>query len=86
MTDYPYEDFTAKELHELESTYFILIMGGDSVQVDGVYSHTKKEVSKLYNDILKDLIGMAHDGLSEKDRKYAVELIGTLVIQPIRIH
>lgn len=83
---FPYDNFTPKELYDLESTHFFLFMGGDAICMDGVYTFTKSEIAKLYNEVLRDLVGTAHDGLTEKDRKYSIELIGSLAIVPVKIH
>ena len=35
--------------------------------------------------MMKDLAGIVADG-NEKDRKYALDLIGGMVIKPMRLH
>lgn len=83
---FPYPNFKAQELYDLEMTHYFLLMGGDSVCVDGTYTFTQKEVIKIYNEMLAELVGMMHDGLSNKDKRYATDLIASLVVVPVRIH
>lgn len=80
-----YLGYSEEEVKDLESNYFCLVMGGEFVVEDGSYTFTKKEVSKLYNIMLNDLVSVVEDG-NEKDKKYALELIFGLIIQPMRLH
>lgn len=67
MSDkFPYPNFTYQELLELERSHYILVMGGDAVSVDGVYTHTKSEVQRLHKVMLEDLIDMVNEGLTDK--------------------
>jgi len=85
MNKFPYRGYTEKELRKMESTYYFLEMGGDFVSENGICSFTEKELSKLYNRTLNDLLSLAEDG-SEKESKYAIDLIGSLRISCFRLH
>lgn len=82
---YPYRGYTESEVFEMENGYFLLQFGGDFVLQDGIYLFTQKEVSKIYNDTLKRLVNVMNNG-SKKDKKYATDLIGSLVIKKMRLH
>ena len=81
----PYIDYTLKDVAQMEGYYFVLQFGGDFVLEDTYYLFTKDEASKIYKKMLKDLVDIVADG-SEKDKKYALDLIGGLVIRPMRLH
>lgn len=85
MSKFPYPCYTKEEVDKMESGYYNLQMGGDFVIQDKFYLFTKSEMVRLYNSTLKDLIDITKNG-SEKDRAYAIDLIGTLVIRPMRLH
>jgi hypothetical protein len=80
----PYIGYTLEDVKSMEN-YFVLCFGGDFVLENDYYLFTKEEVSKIYKKMLKDLKGIAADG-SEKDKKYALDLIGGLKILPMRLH
>lgn len=81
----PYIGYTLEQVQEMENNFFVLQFGGDFVIQDGFYIFTKNEISKIYNNTLKDLTGVIEDGC-EKDRKYALDLILGLAIKPMRLH
>ena len=85
MTKFPYKGFSEKELTRMESSYFCLIMGGDFVIENEIITFTQKEISKIYNSTLRDLLILTQDG-SARDSKYAIDLIGSLRIIPFRVH
>jgi len=80
-----YVGYTDDEVRRMEAHYFCLVLGGDFVSEDRSYLFTKAEITKLHNNTLRNLIGIIEDG-EEKDRNYALELIGTLNIKPMRLH
>lgn len=82
---YPYVGYTEDELKNLESNYFTLVMGGDFVIADDIAVFTKSEVQKLYKKYSKDLINIVNDG-DAKDRNYAMDLLSSMTIKPVRIH
>lgn len=82
---YPYVGYTEAELKNLESKYFTLIFGGDFVIEDEIAVFTKSEVQKLYKRYAKDLINIVNDG-DAKDRNYAMDLLSSMTIKPVRIH
>jgi hypothetical protein len=69
----------------MENGYFCLQFGGDFVFQDQYYIFTEREMIKLYNSTLKNLLGIIKDG-DEKDRKFALDLIGGLIVRPMRLH
>lgn len=69
----------------MESEFFCLVMAGDFISQDNFYLFTDKEVSKIYKDTFNKLIDIINDG-SEKSSKHALTLIGTLSVQPFRLH
>lgn len=81
----PYVAYTEEEVKRLECKYFVLQFGGDFVMEDKFYIFTQKEVTKLYNKTLKGLISIVTDG-SEKDKIFALNLIGGMVVRPVRLH
>ena len=81
----PFIGYTLEEVNEMERGYFCLVLGGDFVRDDNYYVFTKKEVSKLYKDTLRNLVDLIRDG-NEKDKKFARDLIGGLTIKPMRLH
>jgi len=81
---FPYLGYTEKELKVMESYYF-LQLGGDFVQSDDICTFTQKEITKLYNETLRDLVKLTEDG-SEKDARYALDLIRSLRVVPVRLH
>jgi hypothetical protein len=81
----PYLGYSEEEVKRIESGHFVLNFGGDFVLQDNNYVFTKKEVSKIHRDILKKLLDILSNG-SEKDRSYALDLMGGLVIQPMKLH
>lgn len=81
----PYIGYTEKEVHRMENNFFVLQFGGDFMLQDKFYLFTHKEAFKLYSDTLKGLVSITIDG-DEKDRNYALDLIGGLHIRPMRLH
>jgi hypothetical protein len=80
-----YLGYTEEEVKRMENNYFVLQFGGDFVLEDSYYLFSKGEASKLYNKTLKNLISLIADG-SEKDKNFALNLIGGLAIKPVRLH
>jgi hypothetical protein len=85
MSKFPYVNCTEKELKHMESYSFAIEMGGDFLLHDGYTSFTKSESVKIYRSTLRDLISVVRDGC-EKDKNYALQLIGTLKVLPMRMH
>lgn len=77
--------YSEEEANKIEATLFCFVMGGDFVTDGHDYMFTKNEVQILYNKYIKDLIDTVRDG-DEKDKKYALDLISGLQINPIRFH
>jgi hypothetical protein len=86
MKKFPYIGYSEKELKYLEENFYFIQLGGDFIAVDGTHSFPQKEAGKLYWDALDDLVKMAKEGLDEKEVAYALNLIGSLRIQPVRVH
>ncbi len=85
MPKFPYRGFTEKELNKCESNYWLLQVGGDFVSNGELTLFTQKELTKLYNEMLGNLIALSQDG-SVKDRTYALDLIGSIRVIPFRLH
>lgn len=85
MAKFPYVSCTLKELRQMENYSYVIHMGGDFLIYDGFNTFTKKEAEKIYEDTLKDLIAVIENG-SEKDSKYAIKILGSLRIAPMRMH
>lgn len=83
MTKSVYVGYTEEEVNRMESQYFCLQFGGDFLLENDYYIFTKQEAIKPYNRTLKDLTEIVIDG-TEKDRKYALDLIAGLAIKPMR--
>lgn len=81
----PYVAFTLKQVNSIEKNYFTLQFGGDFAHEDGSYLFTKKEVEKIYEKTINDLVGIIRNG-NQKDKIYALDLILTTFILPARIH
>ncbi len=81
----PYPGYSLEEVEEMEKHYFCLVMGGDFILEDNHYTFTRSEIVKLYNLVLKDLVGIVKKG-NDKDRKYALDLIAGLTVQQMRLH
>lgn len=80
-----YIGYSEEDVTAMENYYFVLQFGNDFMNEDHSYFFTKKEVSKLYNRTLKNLMGVVNNG-SDKDRKHAIKLIAGLVVSPMRLH
>lgn len=80
-----YVGYTEPEVYRMENNYFCIQFGGDFLAEDGVYLFTKSEASRAYKATLEDLLDIVETG-SEKDRKYALELIANFVVRPMRLH
>lgn len=81
----PYRGYTVEEVAKMENGYWNLQFGGDFIIEGDYFLFTKAEVSKLYKKYLKDLADIIEDG-SEKDRKYALDLIATMSVKQMRLH
>lgn len=81
----PYKGYTEEEVRNMENNYYCLVLGGDFILDDGMYLFTKGETAKLWNRTLRNLIDITENG-EERDRKYAIHLIGGLIISPMRLH
>jgi hypothetical protein len=77
--------YSEGEVRRIENNYYTMQFGGDFFIQDSCYLFTRSEVIRIYNKTLKDLIGIIEDG-NEKDKKYALDLISKLIIQPMRFH
>lgn len=86
MTDnkFPYVNCNERELNLMEEHYF-LIMGGDFVSRKDIVMFTKREMAHLYNKTLDNLMKIV-EGENPKEREFAISLIGSLRIVPVRIH
>lgn len=85
MSQFPYKGYTEKELVHMEQNYYCLSLGGDFVMNNKFCTFTQKEMTKLYNQTLDRLVDLSTDNF-EKDKKYAIDLIGSLRIVPFRLH
>ena len=81
----PSAGYSLKEIEKMERGHFVLQFGGDFVAQDGFFFFTEKEINKIYNNTLDDLLDIIENG-SEKDKKYAIDLIAGLMVKPARIH
>lgn len=81
----PYMAYTLDEVLEMESSYFVIRFGGDFTLEDDHYTFGKPEATALYKKMFADLVDIARNG-SVKDSKYALELMATMSIQPMRLH
>jgi hypothetical protein len=81
----PYIGYTIEEVNKMENGYFNLQFGGDFILDGEHFLFTKAEISRLYKKYLKDLTEIIEDG-SEKDRKYALDLIATMTVKQMRLH
>jgi hypothetical protein len=81
----PFRGYTEEEVRTMESGYYILNFGGDFMLENGFYLFTQKEATKLYKDTLKNVMSVAKNG-DEKERRYALDVLGKLIIQPMRLH
>lgn len=82
---FPYVSCTQKELREMETYSFVIHMGGDFLVHDGYNTFTEKEAAKVFENTFNDLMEVIESG-SEKDSKYALALLATLKIHPMRMH
>ena len=77
--------YTEAEVKKMENMFFVVEFGGDFIIQDNCYLFTKQEASKIYNKTMRNLVNIISDG-EEKDRKYAIDLIGKLIVRPMRFH
>lgn len=80
-----YRGYTEDEVKRMESGYYCLILGGDFVLEGEMYLFTKQETAKLWNRTLKNLRDIVDNG-ADRDRVYALQLISSLLIEPMRLH
>ena len=80
-----FRGYTEQEVCKIERDTFTLQFGGDFVIQNDSYSFNEREVTKLYESTMNNLLSLIADG-SEKDRKFAIDLIGGLFIVPMRLH
>ncbi len=80
-----YLGYTEQEIRMLEENYFTFQLGGDFVLEGDSYFFNRTEANRIYRNTVKDLRGITIDG-SGKDRNYAIDLIGSLRIVPLRFH
>lgn len=81
----PYICYSLDEVTKMELSYFVVRFGGDFALEDDHYTFGKLEATSLYKKMFKDLVDIARTG-SVKDSKYALELMSTMSIQPMRLH
>lgn len=81
----PYLTYTLDEVAHMESNYFVIRFGGDFTLDDEHYTFGKPEATVVYKKMFKDLVDIARNG-SVKDSKYALDLMATMAIQPMRLH
>jgi hypothetical protein len=81
----PYPGYSLREVSKMENAFFVIRFGGDFLFHDGHHVFTRTEADKLYYATLGDLLDVVEDG-NEKDRRYALDLLGTTSIQPMRLH
>lgn len=77
--------YSDKEVAQMEAALFYIQFGGDAVAEEGYYLFTKAEAKRVYNKMLKDLVGIVADG-NPKDKQYALDLIMGFVVKPMRLH
>jgi hypothetical protein len=82
---FPYVSCTEKELRDMERNSYVIYLGGDFLVYDGYNSFSKKEVESIYEETLSDILSVIHKG-SEKDRQYALKILGTLRVGSMRMH
>ena len=82
---FPYVSVTEKELRDMERNSYVIFLGGDFLVYDGYNSFSKKEVEAIYEETLNDILSVIDKG-EEKDRQYALKVLGTLRIAPMRMH
>lgn len=80
-----FRGYTEQEVLEMETGFYLFNFGGDFFTDNGHYLFTKKEISKIYRDTFKKVKNTIIDG-SDKEKAYALDLIGKLIIQPMRLH
>ncbi len=85
MAKFPYKNYSEKELARIEANFFCIQLGGDFLMDEDLFAFTKKETANFYNNTLSNLINLYQDG-SERDKKYAIDLIGSLRIVPFKLH
>jgi hypothetical protein len=73
------------EVRDMEENYYCLQMAGDFILDDNQFLFTRAEISKIYKNVINDLIDIIHDG-NEKDSKHAKYVIGRVFIVPMRLH
>jgi hypothetical protein len=81
----PYIGYSEEEVKKMEMESYLLQFGGDFILEDKYYLFNKKDISKLYKKTLKRVTDIVNSG-SEKDKKFALDLLLGLVIVPMRLH
>ena len=80
-----FRGYTEDEVCKIERGTYTLQFGGDFIIQDDSYTFNEREVTKLYESTMNNLLNLIADG-SEKDRKFAIDLIGGLFVRPMRLH
>lgn len=80
-----YKGYSEDDVRRIEDNFFCLEVGGDYWCEEGFYLFTKKEVIKVYNKVLDNLNDLMRSD-SDKDRAYAIDLLGRMYVRQIRLH
>lgn len=80
-----FRGYSEDEVRTMENGYYILNFGGDFILENGFYLFTEKEATKLHRDTLRKVMDVVKNG-NEKDKAYARDLLGKLIVQPMRLH
>ena len=85
MRKSPYISFSLDDVAKIERTFYTINFGGDFLVHDNSHLFTQREAIKIYNTTMKDLLGIVRSG-NEKDRIYALDLMWSTIIQPLKLH
>ena len=69
----------------IEADYYTVRFDSDFYNSDGYYLFTKSQANKIYSGLVKDLVGVIHQG-TPKDKKYAKEIMLGMIVEPVRYH
>jgi len=82
---FPYIGYNEKEIKVMELNGFNLQFGDDFLLEDGRYLFNHSEISKMYKKALRDIVEVIETG-SEKEKRFAINLLGSLIVRPMRFH
>ena len=80
----PFVSYSIEEVNKMETNYFCLQFGDDFISDNG-YLFTGKEMEKIYDRTMNNLLDVIEEG-TEKDRRHAMELMCGLFVVPFRLH